>query len=89
MSESRGDFQNLKMKIDMPGREEVKNDLQPKRKRPLTQATIEQWIRMQPHDEWMKTELIKIANTYPDTALPAFEKNFNKLIARVQQKRNK
>lgn len=84
-----GDFQNLKMKITMPGRDDRPNDLQPRRKRPVTQATIEQWIRMQPHEDWMKEELIKIANTYPDTALPAFEKNFNKLIARVQKERNK
>ena len=89
MSDSKGEFHNLRMKIEMPGRDDKRDDITPRRKRPLTQATIAQWIRMQPHEDWMKEELIKIANTYPDTALPAFEKNFNKLIARVQEEREK
>jgi len=83
-----GEVQSLKVKIDMPGREK-KSALDSNRKRPVTQATIAAWINMQPHDDWIKEELIKIAKTYPDTALPAFEKNFNVLIARVQEKRSK
>ncbi len=80
MSESK-----LQIKIDIPNQ-----DKKPPKQPRLTQEMIERWIRN--HTEYdIETldELVRIANSYPDSALHAFESNFNLMVIRAQEKRNK
>lgn len=78
-----GESQKINMKIEMPGKTTSQGRIFP-----LTQKTIERWIKVQDYlDEETQNELIKMAKGYPDSALDKFAKNINLMIRRVREKR--
>lgn len=55
--------------------------------RVLDLDTVIKWINFQGMDEYTTKGLIKIASSYPTSALGSFKKNFNLMIQRVRAMR--
>lgn len=67
-------------------------ELDPGRKRPSRPLTFEivcDWIRLQGFDEYTTNGLIDLAAKVPTSALSHFRRNFNLMLARVRQQRQK
>jgi hypothetical protein len=83
-----GETQGINVKIELPGRED--SPAPSSRIQPITQDTIARWVRVQDYlDDQTQDDLIKLAKTYPDSALKAFKDNFNLMIMRVRENRAK
>jgi hypothetical protein len=82
-----GEPQGINVKVELPGREDA---LPSGRIQPITQETIERWVRVQDYlDEHTQNDLIALAKQYPDSALKSFKSNFNLMIMRVRENRAK
>lgn len=84
----RNDF----FKIDLPKHQEkaYAGDERPKRRfrRATTLQGIVTWIDGQEYSQEVKDGLVKIASTYPHSALDFFRKNINRHIAGLVKKKN-
>jgi hypothetical protein len=85
---STNNTEGCKFKITTMGRTEVDNR-KPCNLKPLTIQMIHDWIDSKPIEERLKVELKKSAATYPNQALWAWQKNYSRHLANIQNRLQK
>lgn len=77
------DTENINVKINIPGKENVVF------KRPVYHEDMINWVKSQQYDDVLTEELVKLVSKYPINSFEHFKKNIQKHILSIRKKLNK
>jgi hypothetical protein len=80
--------EQFKIKVLTTGRPDV-DKRRPCNLNPLSLQKLLDWIDLQPTEENIKVELKKSAANYPHDALPGWQRNYEKHVAKIMVKNQK